>query len=152
MTDTASPEDRAAEEMVSSRFVEVHARGSIAYYEREVRVGGGLGTADVDVGPGDTLRVYLADVVRMHEAEAKVPAALLFAALRDPTRAIEISARVELRRLSMAESGEGLVRVELSESLSRDVVVLWVMLGERRLGIAIVRDELCLDERKPTEA
>ena len=146
MTGTGSPEDPAATE--TSHPIEVHARGSIAYYERGAPVGGGLGTADVHVGPGDMLHVRLADVVKMHQARAEVSAPLLSAALRDPARAAEISGRVEICRLGSAESGEGLVRVELSESMSRDVVVIWVVLGERRLCVAIAHEELCLEEHK----
>lgn len=149
MTGTVNPEDRAAAEVERPHAVEVHARGSIAYYERGAPVGGGLGMVDIGEGSGDILRVCLADVVKMHQAEAEVSAAPLAAALRDPARAAEISGRVRLCRLGMAESGEGLVHVELSKNLSRDVVVIWVVLGERRLGIGIVRDELCLDGQKP---
>jgi len=151
MTVTVSPKDQAAMEMETSHAIEIHARGSIAYYERAVLVGGGLGTADIDTRSGDTLRVRLADVVKMHQAEAEVSAAVLTAALRDLSRMAEISAHVELCRLCTVETGEGLVRVELSEHLSRNVVVLWIVLGERRLGIAIVRDELYLDGRKTAE-
>jgi hypothetical protein len=137
-------------EVETSHADEIHACGSIAYYERAVLVGGGLGTADIDRS-GDTLRVRLADVVKMHQAEAEVSAAVLTAALCDLSCTTEISARVELCRLCTAETGEGLVRIELSEHMSRDVVVLWIVLGERRLGIAIVRDELYLDGRKTAE-
>lgn len=125
-------------------LVRIRARGSLAYYEHDVLLGGGLGTVDVDSTPEGELRVRLADLATMHWAQAVVPGGALVAALRDPASTSEtaIAARVELARLAMRRSGEGWVRVELGEWESRDVVVIWVTLGVQRLGAGIERDDL----------
>jgi len=123
----------------------VHAR--IAMYDCDRITGGSLGTVEVSPVTGSDradLRIAIRSYL-LEELAIRVPADPARALLRDPLASSDPLPGVAQERSwrdAVPRTGEGALRVGLTEELSRDAVTIEIALGSHRRVATVIRSEL----------